>query len=106
MTVSSLSICLAFKKIADITCGTRPEAVHIRMIDPLDRILSVSLSPEYQSEVFTYLSQYLGIEKPRRGQPLLLTLNQASAIVTLALRAMKPKQGVELAASSKSPMSK
>ena len=88
MTVSSLSICLAFKKIADITCGTRPEAVHIRMIDPLDRILSVSLPPEYQSEVFSYLNEHLGIEKPRRGQPLLLTSNQASAVVALGLRVL------------------
>ena len=85
MTVSSLSICLAFKKIADITCGARPETVHIRMIDPLDRILSVSLPPEYQSEVFSYVSQHIGIQNPRPGQPLLLTSNQASAVVALAL---------------------
>jgi hypothetical protein len=99
MTVSSLSICLAFKKIADFTCGTRPEIIQIKRIDPLDRILSVSLPAEYQSEVFSYLNQHIGIQKPRQGQPLLLTSNQASAVVALALKAMNPKQGVEPVAS-------
>ena len=85
MTVSSLSICLALKKISEITCGTRPETIHIKIIDPLGRIISVSLPSEYQSEVFSYLSQHIGIQQPVRGQPLLLTSNQASAVVALAL---------------------
>jgi hypothetical protein len=90
MTVSSLSICLALKKIADLTCGTRPEAVHIKVLDPWHRLFAVSLPPEYQSPVFSYLAQHICIQQPKQGQPVLLTCDQAAALVEFALRRTHP----------------
>ena len=90
MTVSSLSICLALKKIADITCGTRPEAIHIKVIDPWNEVLTVSLPSEYELPIFSYLAQHIGIRQPKQAQPLLLTSNEAQALVELALRQTRP----------------
>jgi hypothetical protein len=86
MTVSSLSICLALKKIADITCGKRPEAIHIKVLDPWNRVLTVSLPSEYERPIFSYLAQHIGIRAPKPSQPLLLTSNEAVALVELAHR--------------------
>jgi hypothetical protein len=86
MTVSSLSICLALKKIADITCGKRPEAIHIKVLDPWNAVLTVSLPSEYESPIFSYLAQHIGMQAPKPAQPLLLTSNQAVALVELARR--------------------
>ena len=90
MTVSSLSICLALKKIADITCGTRPQGIHIKVIDPWNGVLAVFLPSEYQSPIFSYLAQHIGIEQPKQAHPLLLTSDQAATLVELALRTTKP----------------
>src|SRR5690242_19062685 len=86
MTVSSLSICLALKKIADITCGTRPEAIHIKVIDPWNGILTVSLPSQYLLPISAYLAQHIGIQQPKQEQPLLLSSHEAAALVELALR--------------------
>ena len=87
MTVSSLSICLALKKIADITCGTRPDAIQVKVIDPWNGVLSVSLPSQYQLAISTYLTQHIGIQQPKQEHPLLLTSHDALALVELALRA-------------------
>jgi hypothetical protein len=87
MTVSSLSICLALKRIADIICGTRPETIQIKVIDPRNGILTVSLPAQYQLPIAAYLAQHIGIQQPKQEQPLLLTSHEAVALVELALRA-------------------
>ena len=87
MTVSSLSICLALKKIADITCGTRPDAIQVKVIDPWNGVLSVSLPSQYQLPISSYLAQHIGIQQPKQEHPLLLTSHDALALVELALRA-------------------
>ena len=84
MTVSSLSICLALKKIADITCGTRPDAIQVKVIDPWNGVLSVSLPSQYQLPISS--AQHIGIQQPKQEHPLLLTSDDAVALVELALR--------------------
>jgi hypothetical protein len=69
MTVSSLSICLALKKIADITCGTRRDAIQVKVIDPWNEVLSVSLPSQYQLPISTYLTQHIGFSNPSRNTP-------------------------------------
>ena len=86
MTVSSLSICLALKKIADITCGMRPEAIHVKVIDTWNGVVMVSLPAEFELPIFSYLAQHIGIEQPKQGHPLVLTSGQAVALVALMLR--------------------
>ena len=85
MTVSSLSICLALKKIADITCGMRPEAIHVKVIDPWNSVVMVSLPSEFELPIFSYLAQHIGIQQPKQAHPLVLTSHQAVALVELML---------------------
>ena len=86
MMVSSLSICLALKKIADITCGTRPAAIPVKVIDPWNGFVTVSLPSECELPVFSYLAKHIGMDQPKRAHPLVLTSNQAVALVELMLR--------------------
>ena len=85
MTVSSLSICLALKKIADITCGMRPAAIHVKVIDTWNGVVTVSLPSEFESSIFSYLAQHIGIQHPKQAHPLVLTSHQAVALVELML---------------------
>jgi hypothetical protein len=85
MTVSSLSICLALKKIADITCGMRPAAIHVKVIDTWNGVVTVSLPSEFELPVSSYLAQHIGIEQPKKAHPLVLTSQQARALVDLML---------------------
>ena len=87
MLVSTVSIRLALKKIAEITCGMRPKVIPVMIQgDPLHRVFAVSIPFEYRPEVLSYLTKHLGVEPPKEGEPLVLTSHQASALVELALR--------------------
>jgi hypothetical protein len=90
MSISSLSICLAMKKIADITCGTRPDAIQIKVIDPWNHVFTVSLPSEYQAPIYSYLARHIDLQQPKAGQPLLLTGQEAAALLQLALKATRP----------------
>ena len=100
MTVSSLSICLALKKIADITCGTRPPAIHVKVIDTWNGVVMVSLPSEFELPVFSYLAQHIGIQQPKQGHPLLLTAHEAMALVDL-VPGTPPLKAASLAPSGK-----
>jgi hypothetical protein len=86
MAVTTVSIRLALKKIAEITCGTSPRVIPVTALgDPIHRIFAVSIPFEYKAEVCSYLAEHLGVRAPTHGTLLVLTSTQASAVVQLAL---------------------
>jgi hypothetical protein len=90
MSISSLSISLAMKKIAAITCGTRPDAIQTKVIDPWNHVFTVSLPSEYHAPIYSYLARHIALQQPKTGQPLLLTGQEAAAILELALKGTPP----------------
>lgn len=85
MPVTTVSIRLAIKKIAEITCGMRPKVIPVTALgDPQHRIFAVSIPFEYKAEVCSYLSAHLGFQCLGQG-PVLLSAEQAHAVVRLAL---------------------
>ena len=87
MTPTTVSVRLAIKKIAQITCGVRPKAVPVAIaVDSTDPVFLVSIPFEYEVEVYFYLAVHLGFGHPINGKPLTLTRAEASAIVELVLK--------------------
>jgi hypothetical protein len=85
MAVTTVSIRLALKKIAEITCGMSPRVIPVTALgDPVHRVFAVSIPFEYKAEVCLYLTAHLGLPHAVDGGPLLLTAQQASAVVELA----------------------
>jgi hypothetical protein len=86
MAVTTVSIRLALKKIAQITCGTSPKVIPVTALgDPMHRLFAVSIPFEYKAEVCSYLAEHLGVRAPSHGALLVLTSTQASAVVGLGL---------------------
>ena len=62
MTPTTVSVRLAIKKIAEITCGVRPKAVPVAIaVDSTDPVFVVSIPFEYKVEVYSYLAEHLGL---------------------------------------------
>ena len=87
MTPTKVSIRLAIKKIAEITCGVGPKAIPITIAgDSIAPIFSVWIPFEYKVEVYSYLAEHLGFGHPMNSKPLTLTRAEASAIVEFVLK--------------------
>lgn len=87
MSITTVSLRLALKKIAEITCGMRPKVIPVRVQgDLFHRTFTASIPFEYREEVLSYLAEHLSIEAPKEGKPLLLTSHEAAAVVELALK--------------------
>ncbi len=87
MTVTTVSIRLALKKIAEKTCGMRPKVIPVKVSgNPGERVFFVTLPFEYKAEVCSYLSKHLGVHHPVDARPLILTSREASWLVELALK--------------------
>ncbi len=90
MAVTTVSIRLAMKKIATITCGMSPRVLPVAVIpvatfrSPTDRLFAVSVPFEYRSEVYSYLAEHLTFHPVMERGNLLLTSEQAAAVVQLA----------------------
>ena len=88
MTVTTVSIRLALKKIAKITCGISLKVIAVKISGtPGQRVFFVTVPFEYKAEVCAYLSKHLGIHHSLDMQPLSLTCHEASWLVELALKA-------------------
>jgi hypothetical protein len=75
------------KKIATITCGMSPRAVPVAVIpagNPMSQLFAVAIPFEYRSEVFMYLKEHLTFHPVMERENLLLTSEQAAAVVQLA----------------------
>jgi len=87
MAVTTVSIRLALKKIAERTCGMRPKVVPVKVSgDPGERVFFVTLPFEYKAEVCAYLSKHLGVHHPVDALPLILGSREARWLVELVLK--------------------
>ena len=91
MALTTVSVRLAIKRIAELTCGTRPKVVPVRITSgPAGRALhgynfAVAVPFEYRLEIYAFLEDRLKLQTPGDGRALILTREEASAVVELAL---------------------
>jgi len=83
--VTTASIRSAFHRIALIVCGS--PAGLIRVVVPNSqepRVYVVALSSEAAPEIYAFLTEELDVAIPSGTDPLVLTANEAAAVVRLA----------------------
>jgi hypothetical protein len=96
--VTTGSVRSALSKIAEAVCGTTPAL--IRVVIPSSRepgTYVVALPFGYTAEVYHYLAEQLGVAIPPGGDPLVLTADEASSLVSLACRLPSLGAAVEAA---------
>ena len=82
--VTSVTVRLALKKLAKITCGFAPSSVRVSVVPAGDQRVYVTSVPfEFRSEIYQYLAQHTSIRIPVNGDPLVLTGEEAKALVAL-----------------------
>jgi hypothetical protein len=84
--VTTVSIRLALRKLAEVTCGTAPSLIRVTArVAQSGRIYSAAIPWEYRDEVCKFLRQQLGSEIPVQTAVIVLTEEQARAVVALAM---------------------
>ena len=84
--VTSVTVRLALKKLAEITCGIAPTSVRVSVVPAgAHRVYVTSVPFEFRSEVYQYLAEHTSIRIPVNGDPLVLTAEEAMALVSLTL---------------------
>jgi len=84
--VTSVTVRLALKKLAEITCGIAPTSVRVSVVPAgAHRVYVTSVPFEFRSEVYQYLAEHTSIRVPVNGDPLVLTGEEAMALVSLIL---------------------
>jgi hypothetical protein len=84
--VTSVTVRLALKKLAEITCGIAPTSVRVSVVPAgAHRVYVTSVPFEFRSEVYQYLAEHTSIRIPVNGDPLILTGDEAMALVSLTL---------------------
>jgi hypothetical protein len=84
--VTSVTVRLALKKLAEITCGIAPTSVRVSVVPTgAHRVYVTSVPFEFRSEVYQYLAEHTSIRIPVNGDPLVLTGEEAMALVSLTL---------------------
>jgi hypothetical protein len=85
--VTTVSIRLALGKLAEVTCGTRPRLIRVTArVEDSRRIYSAAIPWEYRDEVCSFLSERLDTEIHMQDSLLVLTEQQAAAVLALAYR--------------------
>jgi hypothetical protein len=88
LTVTSVTVRMALKKLAEITCGIAPTSVRVSVVPSgAHRVYVTSIPFEFRAEVYQYLAEHTSIRIPVNGDPLVLTGDEATALVNLAYRA-------------------
>src|SRR4249919_398603 len=86
--VTSVTVRLALKKLAEITCGIAPASVRVSVVPAgAHRVYVTSVPFEFRSEVYQYLAEHTSIRIPINGDPLVLTGAEDMALVSLTLPA-------------------
>jgi len=86
--VTSVTVRLALKKLAEITCGIAPSSVRVSVVPAgAHRVYVTSVPLEFRSEVYQYLAEHTSIRVPINGDPLVLTGDEAMALISLTLPA-------------------
>jgi hypothetical protein len=84
--VTTVSIRLALRKIAEVACGTRPGLLRVTArVHESRRTYSASIPFEYQDEVCQFLRQRLAFQTKAPGSILIFTEEQAQALLAVAL---------------------
>jgi len=84
--VTSVTVRLALKKLAEITCGIAPTSVRVSVVPAgAHRVYVTSVPFEFRSEVYQYLAEHTSIRIPVNDDPLILTGEEAMALVSLTL---------------------
>ncbi|HTS55277.1 MAG TPA: hypothetical protein VMH26_18560 [Burkholderiales bacterium] len=87
-TVTSVTVRMALKKLAEITCGFAPSSVRVSVVPSgAHRVYVTSIPFEFRAEVYHYLAEHTSIRVPVNGDPLVLSGDEATALVNLAYRA-------------------
>ena len=85
--VTTVSIRLALRKLAEITCGIAPSRIRVTARrEGSGRVYSVAIPWEYRAEVCSFLKRQLDSEIHMQGSLLILTEQQAGAVLALAYR--------------------
>jgi hypothetical protein len=88
LTVTSVTVRMALKKLAEITCGIAPTSVRVNVVPSgAHRVYVTSIPFEFRAEVYQYLAEHTSIRIPINGDPLVLTGDEATVLVNLAYRA-------------------
>ena|SRR5512144_2176185 len=83
--VTTVSIRLALRKLAEVTCGTAPSLIRVTArVEGSRRIYSATIPWEYRDEVLSFLRQQLECVLAMQGPLLVLTEAEAAAVVALA----------------------
>jgi hypothetical protein len=83
--IKTVSIRLALRKFAKLTCGTAPTLILVKAHgEGTARSYAASIPWEYREEIFAYLEQHLNMELRIEGAVLYLSQEQASAVLALA----------------------
>ena len=100
MTPTTVLVRQAIKNISEWTCGTRPKVIPVRAIvspsagDQRCVRFEVTVPFEYELEVYAFLRQRLQIAPPAAGLPLLLSGEQACALIEAAIQEASAKEAV------------
>ena len=84
--VTTVSIRLALHKLAKVASGTAPTLIRVTArVEDSKRIYSAAIPWEYRDEVCSFLRQQLGFDIPVQDSVLVLTEDQAGAVVALVI---------------------
>ena len=85
MEITTTSIQFALRKIAHLTCGSAPRLVPVVALGPPDTLHFAACIPnKYRSHVCAYLAECLAVPTLTEYQALVLSVDQASAVISLA----------------------
>ena len=85
--VTTVSIRLALRKLAELTCGTTPSLIRVTArVEDSRRTYSAAIPWEYRDEVCSFLRERLDAEIQIQDSLLILTEQQAGAVLAFAYR--------------------
>lgn len=83
--VSTGSIRLALKRIAEAVCGAVPRDISVLIPSAArPRVYIASVPAQYRAAVYQYLAERVGLSAPQGGDPLVLTADVAEKLLKLA----------------------
>ena len=83
--VSTGSIRLALKRIAEAVCGVVPRDISVLIPSAAQpRVYIASVPAQYRAAVYQYLAERVGLLAPQGGDPLVLTADVAEKLLKLA----------------------
>jgi len=83
--ITTVSIRLALRRLAEITCSAAPSLIRVAArVENSRRIYSAAIPWEYRDEICCFLRERLDTGIRIQGSQLILTEDQANAVLALA----------------------